>query len=108
WTEEQGPMLPMMPFDDEEEEAEAAEEGGLTAENALLMMLLMLQSGEQGFRMAAARTLGYLGYFQAVNRLYQALSDYEEPIRITAYAALADLQTQIGQSFPGVMQQSSN
>ncbi len=66
------------------------------------VLIQMLQSGEPAYRIASARTLGYLGHLPALKPLYQLLGDYNEPIRAASYAALADLQDRLGQPLPGV------
>lgn len=67
------------------------------------VLVQMVQTGDQPYRIASARTIGYLGYLPAVKALYSVLSDHNELVRTASYAALADLQAQLGESLPGVM-----
>ncbi len=81
----------------------AESEDGLTQDNALRALVRMLESGEQPYRIAAARTLAILGYVQSARLLYRSLGDSSEQVRGAAYAALADLQERIGEPLPGVL-----
>ncbi len=85
----------------EDEGAEEAEDQPLEIPPAVLVR--MMQSGDQPYRIASARTIGYLGYLPALKALYHVLSDQNEMVRVASYAALADLQAQLGEPLPGVM-----
>jgi hypothetical protein len=67
------------------------------------LLVKMLESGEQPYRIASARTLGYMGYIQAIPRLYRVLADDAESVRVAAYAALSDMQDQLGKQLPNVV-----
>jgi len=44
-----------------------------------------------------------LGHVAALKPLYAALRDRDPAVRGAAYAALAELQTQLGRSLPGLV-----
>ena len=67
------------------------------------LLVKMLESGEQPYRIASARTLGYMGYIPALPRLYRVLGDDGETVRAAAYAALSDMQVQLGSRLPSVV-----
>ena len=94
-AEHEGP--PPLPSD----EAEDAEEI-IAAYYAPDLLVRMLNRGDAGYRIASARTLGYIGYLPAMLPLYQSLGDQSDDVRAAAFAALADLQAQVGQGLPGI------
>ncbi|MBZ0301568.1 MAG: HEAT repeat domain-containing protein [Anaerolineae bacterium] len=69
-------------------------------EGAVQVLLNALQDGEPEIRELAARVLGQLGQVTAARPLYAALRDRQEEVRSAAHRSLADLETQLGQSFP--------
>lgn len=75
----------------------------LTEEEMPSVLLQMLEQGEQPYRIASARTLGYVGYVPAIQPLYHQLRSDSPPVRAAAYAALSDLQSRLGEPLPGVL-----
>ncbi|MFC1960697.1 HEAT repeat domain-containing protein [Chloroflexota bacterium] len=84
-------------------EGEEGEAESLITEELLYSTLLqLLGRGEEAYRIASARTLGYLGYAPALKPLYQVLGDQNQEVRAASFAALSDVQVKIGQGLPGV------
>jgi len=83
----------------------AAERGqGVPAgPNARQVLIRVLQEGQPTYKVMAACTLGRLGHVLALKPLYAALRDRDASVRSAAYAALSDLQLQLGQPLPAVI-----
>lgn len=69
-------------------------------EGAVQVILNALHEGEPEVRELSARVLGQLGEVTSARLLYAALRDRQEEVRTAAYHSLADLEMQLGQSFP--------
>ncbi|HLV34106.1 MAG TPA: HEAT repeat domain-containing protein [Spirillospora sp.] len=69
-------------------------------EGAIQVVLNALQDGEPEVRELAARILGQLGHVTTARTLYAALRDRQEAVRSAAHRSLADLEMQLGESFP--------
>lgn len=67
------------------------------------VLVRMLRDGDQAYRVAAARTLGRLGYLPALNALYVIMADDNEAVRSASFAALADLEAQYALPLPAVV-----
>ena len=67
---------------------------------AYQVLFQALNDGDPLVRMMAARVIGQLGVFTAAKTLYAALRDRQEEVRAAAHRSLADLEMQLGQSFP--------
>ncbi|MCZ7540488.1 MAG: HEAT repeat domain-containing protein [Anaerolineae bacterium] len=78
-------------------------EGVPAGPNARQVLVRVLQEGQTVYKTLAAYTLARLGYVPALKPLYAALRDRDPAVRGAAYAALAELQTQLGRSLPGVV-----
>lgn len=87
----------------EDTEGEENEAGPVITDEMLYQTLLqMLGRGATPIRIASARTLGYLGYTSALVPLYQTLGDQDQDLRAASFAALTDMQVQVGQALPGI------
>jgi hypothetical protein len=64
------------------------------------VLVKALQEGEPEIRALSATVLGQIGLASTSKPLYAALRDKQAEVRAAAYRALADLQTQIGESLP--------
>ncbi len=78
-------------------------EGVPAGPNAREVLVRVLQEGQAAYKEMAAQTLAYLGHVPALKPLYAALRDREPPVRRAAYAALANLQMQLGEPLPGLV-----
>lgn len=78
-------------------------EGVPAGPNARQVLVRVLQEGQTVYKALAAHTLARLGHVPALKPLYAALRDRDPAVRGAAYAALAELQTQLGQSLPGLV-----
>ncbi len=78
-------------------------EGVPAGRNARQVLVRVLQEGQAMYKIMAAQTLSQLGHVEALKPLYGALRDREAAVRVAAYAALFDLQTQLGDSLPGLV-----
>ncbi len=67
------------------------------------LLVKMLSAGDQAYRIASARTLGYLAYVRALPYLYRTLGDTSDQVRAAAFAALADYQDRTGESLPAAV-----
>jgi HEAT repeat protein len=64
------------------------------------VILNALHEGEPEVREMSARVLGQLGEVTSAKLLYNALRDRQEEVRSAAHRSLADLEMQLGESFP--------
>ncbi|MEW6577630.1 MAG: HEAT repeat domain-containing protein [Chloroflexota bacterium] len=78
-------------------------EGVPAGPNARQVLVRVLQEGQTVYKTLAAHTLARLGHVAALKPLYAALRDRDPAVRGAAYAALAELQTQLGRSLPGLV-----
>jgi HEAT repeat protein len=78
-------------------------EGVPAGPNARQVLVRVLQEGQTASKTLAAHTLARLGHVAALKPLYAALRDRDPAVRGAAYAALAELQTQLGRSLPGLV-----
>jgi HEAT repeat protein len=58
------------------------------------------QTEDPLIRMMAAITVGQIGHYPMIDKIYDALKDEQEAIRDTAYRTLGDLQLQLGRPLP--------
>lgn len=78
-------------------------EGVPAGRNARQVLVRVLQEGQTVYKTLAADTLARLGHVAALKPLYAALRDRDPAVREAAYAALAELQIQLGQPLPGLV-----
>ena len=78
-------------------------EGVPAGPNARQVLVRVLQEGQTVYKTLAADTLARLGHVAALKPLYAALRDRDPAVREAAYAALAELQIQLGQPLPGLV-----
>lgn len=83
-------------------EIEMKEEGFIPfdTETEEVFVEALTQTEDPLIRMMATITVGQIGHYPMIDRVYDALKDDQEAIRDTAYRTLGDLQLQLGRPLP--------
>lgn len=67
------------------------------------LLVHLLDQGDPAYQIAAAYTLAYTGYVNAIPALYEKLVEESDDVRSASYAALADFEVQVNVPFPTVL-----